>query len=99
MAGRHERQAVRVKKCFLSDQVNNRREVNMKKSTQKFRRHPHTDVLVYPGALAAYGSLTGKFPVILNDGKTVVYISDKSKEEETRTKYEQRSRELNRYRR
>jgi hypothetical protein len=34
------------------------------------------------------GSLTGKYPIILNDGRTIVYITDKSKEDEIRAKYE-----------
>lgn len=34
------------------------------------------------------GSLKGKFPIILDDGKTVIYISDKSKEAEIRLRYE-----------
>ena len=34
------------------------------------------------------GSTKGKYPVILDDGKTIIYISDKSKEAETRLKYE-----------
>ena len=33
------------------------------------------------------GSLKGKYPVVLDDGRTVVYISDESKAEETRQKY------------
>jgi hypothetical protein len=33
------------------------------------------------------GSLKGKYPVILDDGKTIVYISDESKADETRLKY------------
>ena len=33
------------------------------------------------------GSTKGKFPVVLDDGKTIVYISDESKEAETRLKY------------
>ena len=33
------------------------------------------------------GSLKGKYPVVLDDGKTIVYISDESKAEETRQKY------------
>ncbi len=36
------------------------------------------------------GSLVGKFPVIIDGGKTVIFISDKSKEEETRRNYELR---------
>lgn len=34
------------------------------------------------------GSLKGKFPVVLDGGRTIVYISDESKEAETRLKYE-----------
>ena len=34
------------------------------------------------------GSIKEKFPVILDDGKTIIYISDKSKVDETRLKYE-----------
>lgn len=33
------------------------------------------------------GSTKGKYPVVLDDGKTIVYISDESKAEETRVKY------------
>ena len=33
------------------------------------------------------GSLTGKFPIVLDDGRTTIFISDKSKESETRQKY------------
>jgi len=33
------------------------------------------------------GSVAEKYPVILDDGKTVVYISDKSREREIRLKY------------
>jgi hypothetical protein len=33
------------------------------------------------------GSIRDKYPVVLDDGKTVIYISDKSKAEETRLKY------------
>lgn len=33
------------------------------------------------------GSLTGKYPIILDDGRTIIYINDKSKEDEIRSKY------------
>jgi len=33
------------------------------------------------------GSLTGKYPIILDDGRSIIYITDKSKEEEIRAKY------------
>lgn len=34
------------------------------------------------------GSTSDKYPVVLNDGRTIVYISDKNKEAEIRLKYE-----------
>ena len=34
------------------------------------------------------GSIRDKFPVVMDDGKTVIYVTDKSKVEETRLKYE-----------
>lgn len=34
------------------------------------------------------GSISDKYPVVMDDGRTIIYISDKSKEAETRLKYE-----------
>ena len=34
------------------------------------------------------GSTKGKYPVVLDDERTVVYISDESKADETKLKYE-----------
>lgn len=34
------------------------------------------------------GSLKGKYPVVLDDGRTTVYIADESKADETKLKYE-----------
>lgn len=34
------------------------------------------------------GATKNKFPVLLKDGKTIIYISDESKAAETRLKYE-----------
>jgi hypothetical protein len=33
------------------------------------------------------GSLIGKYPVVLDDGRTIIYITDKSKESEIRLRY------------
>ena len=41
-----------------------------------------------PDAILSMGSTNNKYPVVLDDGKTTVYISDKSKEAETRLKFE-----------
>ncbi|MFZ4520293.1 MAG: hypothetical protein ACOYNC_01230 [Bacteroidales bacterium] len=34
------------------------------------------------------GSVANKYPVTLDDGKTIIFISDRNKETETRQKYE-----------
>jgi hypothetical protein len=34
------------------------------------------------------GSIKGKYPVIMDDGKTIVYISDESKADEVRLRYQ-----------
>lgn len=47
--------------------------------------HGHAKI---PSEKLLMGSIKGKYPVVLDDGKTIVYISDKSKETETRLKYE-----------
>ena len=36
------------------------------------------------------GSVAGKYPVSMDGGKTIIFITDKSKETETRLKYELR---------
>ncbi len=45
---------------------------------------PHSKLLT--------GSTADKFPVILDGGKTIIFIADKSMEAETRYKYELRKR-------
>ncbi len=37
------------------------------------------------------GATMDKYPIMLEDGKTIIFISDKSKEEETRLKYRMRA--------
>ncbi len=38
------------------------------------------------------GSIADKYAVVMDNGKTIVFISDKSKENETRLKYQMHSR-------
>jgi len=45
-----------------------------------------------PNSKLLTGSVTDKFPVILDGGKTVIFISDKDKESETRARYGVRKR-------
>ena len=41
-----------------------------------------------PDSKLLMGSIKEKYPVVLDDGRTTVYISDKSKEAEIRLRYE-----------
>ena len=43
-----------------------------------------------PQSKLATGSVVGLFPVILDGGRTTIYVSDASKEAETRKKYKLR---------
>ena len=45
-----------------------------------------------PYAKLLSGSLQNKYPVILDGGKTILFISDKSKEAETILRYEMRKK-------
>ena len=40
-----------------------------------------------PRSKLSSGSVAGKYPVILDDGRTVIYIADKSREREIRLRY------------
>ena len=40
-----------------------------------------------PDDKLSMGSLKGKFPVIMDDGKTIVYISDETRADEIRLRY------------
>lgn len=40
-----------------------------------------------PKSKLSAGSVADKYPVILDDGRTVVYIADKSREREIRFRY------------
>jgi hypothetical protein len=60
----------------------------MKKDTLENRLNLARIRAKIPDEKLLMGSIKEKYPVILNDGKTVIYISDKSKVEETRQKYE-----------
>jgi hypothetical protein len=41
------------------------------------------------------GSTTGMYPVVMDDGKTIVFISDRSKETEIRLKYMMQRQHIN----
>ncbi|MCX6249573.1 MAG: hypothetical protein NTX61_02365 [Bacteroidetes bacterium] len=62
----------------------------MKKDTLENRMSMANHRFKIPDAKLLTGSVTGKFPIVLDGGRTVIFISDKSKESETRLKYELR---------
>lgn len=60
----------------------------MKKDTFENRLNLARIKAKIPEEKLLMGSIKEKFPVLLKDGRTIIYISDKSKVEETREKYE-----------
>jgi hypothetical protein len=62
----------------------------MKKDTLENRMSLANSRMKVPQAKLLTGTTAGKFPVILDGGKTIIFIADKSKEAETRLKYELR---------
>jgi hypothetical protein len=61
----------------------------MKKTTLERRMMEHNRGKI-PDYKLSSGSVTGKFPIILDGGKTTIFISDLSKEAEIRERYELR---------
>ena len=45
----------------------------------------HQDAV--PKTKLSSGSVADKYPILLDDGRTIVYITDKSKEREVRLRY------------
>jgi hypothetical protein len=62
----------------------------MKKTTLEYRMMQENKRLKIPDSKLLTGSLIGKFPIILDGGRTILFIDDKSKEAEAREKYELR---------
>ncbi|MCX6250847.1 MAG: hypothetical protein NTX61_08850 [Bacteroidetes bacterium] len=62
----------------------------MKKTTLEYRMMLEHNRLKVPSAKLLSGSLIGLYPIILDGGRTTIFISDKSKESETREKYQLR---------
>jgi hypothetical protein len=56
------------------DTIDNRMEVSNHK-------------VAVPKAKLSSGSLANKYPVVLDGGRTIIYISDKSREREIRLRY------------
>ena len=62
----------------------------MKKDTMEYRMMQERQRLKIPDSKLLTGSTKDKFPVILDGGRTTIFISDKSKEAEARLRYELR---------
>jgi len=62
----------------------------MKKDTLEYRMMQERQRLKIPDSKLLTGSIKDKYPVILDGGKTIIFISDKNMESETRQKYELR---------
>jgi hypothetical protein len=60
----------------------------MKKTTLEYRMMLEHNRLKISNSKLLTGSLVGKYPIILDGGRTTIFISDKSKEAETREKYQ-----------
>ncbi|MDO9512863.1 MAG: hypothetical protein Q7J34_13985 [Bacteroidales bacterium] len=59
----------------------------MKKDTLEYRMMQERNRQKLADSKLLCGSLHGKFPVVMDGGKTTIFISDISKEAETREKY------------
>jgi hypothetical protein len=59
----------------------------MKKPTLEYRMMMENNRLKIAKSKHLTGSLIGKYPIVLDGGRTTIYISDLSKESETRERY------------
>jgi hypothetical protein len=80
---------IRINHNLLRLVVNNR--IMKRDSVTKKLNLEHNRFKVPHGKLLT-GSTIDKFPVILDGGRTIIFISDKSKEAETRANYALRHR-------
>jgi len=62
----------------------------MKKDLLENRMNVSNHQLKVPHAKLLTGSIQNKYPVVLDGGKTIIFISDKSKEAEIIKRYELR---------
>jgi hypothetical protein len=62
----------------------------MKKDTMEYRMMQERQRLKIPDSKLLTGSTADKYPVILDGGRTTIFISDKTKESETRLRYASR---------
>jgi len=69
------------------------------KNTQHFKKQDSFDSKMeisnhqvsVPKSKLSTGSVVNKYPVVLDDGRTIIYIADKSREPEIRLRYSLRT--------
>ena len=62
----------------------------MKKDTLEYRMMQERQRSKVPDAKLLSGSTKDKYPVVLDGGRTIIFIDDKSQEAETRKRYDAR---------
>lgn len=62
----------------------------MKKDTLEYRMMQERQRLKVPDSKLLSGSTKEKYPIVLDGGRTIIFIDDKSKEAETRKRYDTR---------
>ena len=62
----------------------------MRKDTLEYRMMQERQRLKVPDSKLLSGSTKDKYPVVLDGGRTIIFIDDKSKESETRKRYDAR---------
>jgi hypothetical protein len=62
----------------------------MKKDTLEYRMMQERQRLKVPDSKLLLGSTTDKYPVVLDGGRTIIFIDDKKDEMETRKRYDAR---------
>ena len=62
----------------------------MKKTTLEYRMMLEHNRLKIPNSKLLTGSLAGLYPIVVDGGRTTIFISDLTKEAETRERYQLR---------
>ncbi len=62
----------------------------MKKDTLEYRMMQERQRLKIPDSKLLSGSTKDKYPVVLDGGRTIIFIDDKSQESEIRKRYDMR---------
>jgi len=72
----------KIRQLSEEDKMDNRIELS---NHHEYSGINHRDIV--PKSKLLLGSVENKYPVILDDGKTIVFITDKSREREIKLRY------------